>query len=135
MTEDGYELFTFKNSPFAPGLQVSIQAHRNMTFNLAVYEALGKPAAVQLLYNRERRSVGLRAADPDAPGAFRVRKQERSFSYVFSAFSFLNYYDLKEDRARRFNAELHGDMITFDLDKGVPVARRGGKRHESVGAG
>jgi hypothetical protein len=127
MTTDGYELFVLKNSPFGMGLQVTLRKN-TVGFNHAVYKALGEPTAIQLLYNRERRSVGIRAAAPDAPGAFRVQKQEHSLSYMTSASSFMSYYGIQHDAPHRYPAEQHGDMITVDLAKGFRVPSRGGVR-------
>lgn len=94
---------------------VGIQKRGGMSLNQAGFLALGKPKALKFLYDKERRVIGLKAADTNEPNAYPVRKQPNSFNYVFSGQAFLNRYGIPTGQARRYRAEMYGDVLTVDL--------------------
>lgn len=97
---------------------VTIQRRGLISLNAAAYRALGKPTAVEMLYNADERIVGLRAVDPHAGHSYLVRPSSRSGSapYLISATAFTRYYEIDTSTAVRRVAYSRGDMLCIDLD-------------------
>lgn len=57
-----------------------------MSLNRAAYEALGSPEAVELLYARADRTIGLRAGDPGALHTYPIRRQGGARMLTATAF-------------------------------------------------
>src|SRR4051794_9118983 len=70
-----FEVFRRQASLVAHELAVTVQRHGLLALNPAAYTELGAPEAVELLYARRERLIGLRAAAASTPDAYRVRKQ------------------------------------------------------------
>ena len=67
------EVFDKQDASVSKHPYVTTQRKEPFSFNRIVYELLGKPEAVELLYDRERERVGFRATSPEQPQAFPLR--------------------------------------------------------------
>ena len=116
---------------------VTIQrAGRTIAFNEAAFVALGRPEALELLYDRGRSIVGLRAASKDAEHAYQVRHNTRGTTHMVSGELFTKYYGITADVARRWRGVMEGDVLCVDLAKpGAEVASRQGAGLPSQKAG
>src|ERR687897_1191827 len=99
-------------SPF-----VTIQrSGRVMTINRAAYELLASPEAVELLYNRENRVVGIRKVSKKEPYAFPLRPQgrkgHRPSNYLVAFQKFAKYYGIDTGVAMRYPTEMQEDILT-----------------------
>jgi hypothetical protein len=93
-----------------------------MALNAAAWEALGKPNAVELLYDGDARRMGFRAGDPNAAHAYRLRGTGDGTSRTLSGKAFLQYYGVSFEEAQRFAAQLDGEgVLAVDLDASEPV--------------
>jgi hypothetical protein len=117
--EEGWELFTGRHTRYEQEAMVSIQTRGNMSLNAAAWKALGRPEAVELLWNESQRLVGIRAADPQAEHAYALRSVERATTHILSFIAFAQTYGIPIDTeaARRYAAEVRDNMLIIDLKK------------------
>jgi hypothetical protein len=94
-----------------------------MSLNRTVYELLGKPEAVELLFDPDDQRIGLRKVPATEPYAFPVRGQGRKgqspSNYVLSTQAFAKHYGIDTSLARRFPVEMEEDILVVDLSRGV----------------
>ncbi len=112
-----FQWFDRGAAPRTTRSRVGIQKRGNFSLNRAAYENLGEPSHVKLGFDEARRLIGIKAADPDEPNAYGVRKQPRAANYIFSGIAFANHYGIPTDQARRYWAEMRGDVLTIDLNQ------------------
>ena len=117
---DGFEVFD-RSSPPGPAIPfVTVQRRGLISLNRGAYEALGAPKAVELLYNRERRVIAIRPADPTSPRAYTLRQQGGeggSKTYLIAGTAFTQHYQIDTSQARRYGVEHHGETLLVDLDQ------------------
>jgi hypothetical protein len=133
----------FKGRATRPGDEpiISISTHGAMSLSRSAWDALGKPEAVELLYKRGERLVGLRAAeDPTARHAYPLRPVDRASTHVLSFVAFAQRYGIaiSPTVSRRYVAEMRGNILTIDLNatplevadprRGKPRAPRKGEQ-------
>ena len=111
-----FETFTRRAAPVVREPVVALQRRGVLSLNRAAYELLGEPAAVELLFDRAGRRIGLRPVVGDAPHAYRVRKQPGSATYLIGAKAFLQFYGIPHDQARRWGAALLDGVLVADLE-------------------
>ncbi len=119
-----FEVFTRRLVPLKKTPLVTIQKRGTITLNKSAYSALGEPDAVELLYDRDERIVGLRPVEASLEHAYPVRPtiSRGSGSYVISALAFTAFYDIDTEQPRRWHAHLVDDVLCIDLDSaGTPV--------------
>jgi hypothetical protein len=103
---------------------VTVQRHGLLTLNQAAYAELDAPEAVELLYARRERVIGLRAAAASAPDAYRVRKSGVGAGFLVSGRAFTRHYGIPTDVGRRYRATMIDDVLTVDLRNVVQERRR-----------
>jgi hypothetical protein len=106
-------------SPFA-----TIQrGGRVMTINRVAYEMLGGPEAVELLYSKQNRVIGVRQVSPKEPYAFPLRAQGRSgkepSNYLVAIQAFTKHYGIDTSVAMRYPVEMQKGILTIPLDRGT----------------
>jgi hypothetical protein len=106
---------------------VTIQrSGRTIAFNEAALAALGRPLAVELLYDRQRKVMGLRAAQQDALHAYIVRHNTRGTTHTVAGGLFTKHYGIPTDVARRWPATMEEGVLCVDLKQpGVEVSGQG----------
>jgi len=119
-----FVVFDRKGTPTTNKPWVTIQARGNFGLNGAAFAAMGKPKAVELLYDADARRVGFRPADPEALNAYPVRKQQASDSYVLAGRAFTLYNGIEATEARRYDAAMEGDILVIELGQGGAVVSR-----------
>jgi hypothetical protein len=125
MSKFNFEEFTLRNTPISDKvMRVSLHKKGNFSLNKAAFEALGNPKAVTLLFDKEKKVVGLRPVNPEVRHAYSVRTQNNSKSHLIGAISFCKYYDIDASKTRVFEPELvEGDLV-FELEKAIDVTQR-----------
>lgn len=103
--------------------------------NKAAYLALGRPAAVELLYDPDERIVGFRPADPSKGTAYAVRATEPSGSYAVAGVAFVKHYDIDTTTARRWPSQVEDGVLCVRLDDPAVqiVGRQARTRLETIG--
>lgn len=113
--------------------QITIRRHGMIALNRPAFAAMGSPTAVELLYDRRDRIVGLRPVEPRADNAYQVRRASPSDSgpWVISAMAFIRFYDIDTSRTRRWPAFVRGDVLCADLStEGTPVSSNRAHRRD-----
>ena len=94
-----------------------------MTINRVAYEMLGGPEAVELLYSKKNRVIGVRQVSPKEPYAFPLREQGRRgqepSNYLVAAQAFTKHYGIDTSVARRYPVEMQEDILMIPLDRGT----------------
>ncbi len=118
-----FERFDKRSVPIAENPFVTIQMRGPMSLNYSAYKILGEPEAVELLYDREDKIVGLRPVSPKEAYAFPVRpqgrKDKRPSNYVVAGQAFTKHYGIDTSVAQRYPAELREDVLAVDLKRGT----------------
>lgn len=103
---------------------VTIQKRGTLSLNRSAFDALGAPDAVELLYDRDARIVGLRAAPVTSDDASLVRATSKvgRGPWVVSAMAFTKFYEIDISTTLRHEAYLEDGVLCVDLRRsGVPV--------------
>jgi hypothetical protein len=130
-----FEVYTGGSASRRKGAVVTIYGTGHLSLSPEAFEALGSPEAVELLFDRGERVIGLRRADPDLPHSYRVRRPANSPSYAVYGKTFLRHYGVELGPARRYPAAMVGDVLAVDLKAGAPVpARRTSTKGSEAGA-
>jgi hypothetical protein len=123
-----FETFSRRMVPLKAEPHVTIQRRGAISLNRSSFAAIGSPDAVELLYDRDKRIVGLRPVPAQADNAYHVRPSSAAPSgpLVISAMAFTKFYDIDTSITRRFDAYLDDGVLCVDLTQdGTPV---GGNR-------
>jgi hypothetical protein len=112
-----FETFKRQRVPQSQDPTLTLQKRGAMSLNRAAFEAIGEPAAVELLWDREERLIGLRKTEPDAPYAYAVRpgSSKQTSAYELSGAAFTKYYGIDTEVTRRYICRLDGDILVADL--------------------
>jgi hypothetical protein len=130
-----FEEFKRNRMPSTQTPAITIQKRGALSLNIAAFEALGSPEHVVLLYDRERKYIGIRKASATTPHAYTVRGVgNNQATHVVSGKAFLSYYGIPRDVARRWPAKTRGNMLVIDLKQpGTEVTGHSSRAHEGGG--
>ena len=102
---------------------ISIQKSGALTWNRGAQQALGEPEVVQILFDEERKLLGLRKVDGESEG-FRVRRLGNQNTWITSARGALRRVGLLPSRAYRRVAELQEGVLAIDVSELLAQAGR-----------
>jgi hypothetical protein len=114
-----FEVFTGRAHPAGEEEVITIYRRGLVSVNRAAHKALGEPEAVELLYDRDERVMGMRGVSPDVQHAYPVRRQRATSSLLVSGRAFTRGYGIPTETARRYRAQMMGDVLAVDLKEGV----------------
>ncbi len=120
-----FEVFNKKLAPLAKGPSVTIQKRGLMSVNRAAYALLGEPKAVELLFDKDERVIGLRPVDESAPHAYPLRPQSSksgSGPLMLAGTAFTHYYGIDTSVSMRWVPTLQGDVLCIDLKQEGVIA-------------
>jgi hypothetical protein len=118
-----FEVFKGRASPTPREAALTIYPRGLFSVNRAAWNALGEPAAVELLFDRTERLIGLRGAPAQVPHAYPLRTQAASSSVLVSGRAFTRHYGIPTDVARRYPARMVGDVLAADVKEGTATGR------------
>jgi hypothetical protein len=118
-----FERFDHRHIAIAGSPFVTVQKDgRVMTINRAAYEMLGGPEAVELLYSKKDRVIGIRRVSKKEPYAFPLRAQGRKghdpSNYLVAVQAFTKHYGIDTSVAMRYPVEMQDDILTVPLERG-----------------
>jgi hypothetical protein len=121
-----FEVFTHRGMQGdGGGPFVTVQRGGSFALTPVADQLLGRPEAVELMYDRERRVMGFRAVASTIPHGYRVRAQKGSSSRLVSGKAFTRHYGIATDTARRYPATMIGDVLAVKLnDEAMKTARQ-----------
>lgn len=134
----GFEVFTKRMAPLGKKPAVTIQKRGLFSMNRAAHALMGEPKAVELLYDRDERIVGIRQVDEDAPHAYVIRPQastKDSGPLIIAGGLFTQYYGIDTTVSRRWIPTFEDGILRLDLKtEGVVVTsnRSGGDVQEDT---
>ncbi|MEP7213074.1 MAG: hypothetical protein ABI791_08370 [Acidobacteriota bacterium] len=106
---------------------VTLNRRGNFFMNRRAVEAIGRPDLVVLMYDRRRKTVGIAAAAPRQPGAFRLKRKEKDGcgGRVLYASNFCRNFGIDPDETLRFTtAEVDkAGVLVLDLNEVKSVRR------------
>jgi hypothetical protein len=114
----------FKRQRLKPGAEplVTIQKKGVLSLNRAAYVALDNPEAVELLYDRETRLIGLRKIDSSVDHAYAIRSFGKGGTWLVSGTAFTNFYDIDTSVPTRRTGRIEDGILIIDLnDPGTPA--------------
>lgn len=93
--------------------------------NLRAWDVLGRPEAVEMMFDKGRGVIGLRPADPLLPEAFPVKDKKGTSSKIISASAFCTHFLIKMMRTALFReVEIDEDgVMTLSLATIAAVSR------------
>lgn len=114
----GFEVFKKSSAPLAKVPSVTIQRRGLISMNRSAYALIGDPEAIELLFDREERIVGLRPAELTDPNAYPVRPQGSGDTgpLLIAGQMFTKYYGIETDQAIRYvNPSMTEGILCIDL--------------------
>lgn len=129
----GFIVFEKGSAPVKTVPTVTIQRKGLMSMNRAAHALFGSPAAVELLWDPERRVIGLRPAPLENPNAYPVRPQNDSGRgpLLIATNMFTKFIELDTTEAKRWVPTVDDGVLLVDLS--TPGARAISNRHRSEG--
>lgn len=86
---------------------------------------MGKPEAVEFLFDREQKLIGLKPTGKEVPHAYLVRKQNANNSYLIGARPFCYHYRIIVEQTVRFqDIKFAEGVLILDLGNTTPVVMR-----------
>ena len=115
----GFEVFDKRMTPLAKAPSVTIQKRGVISLNKAAHDLIENAETVELLYDRERRVMALRAADDSSPHAYAVRNGSRRGpgQAIVSATAFTAHYGIDTTATRRWKPFVEDGMLCVDLSQ------------------
>ncbi len=102
-----------------PGrMTITIGRRGTATTPNSVFEAMGSPAAIEILYDRQRQILALRGADANDPDSYPVRQVSgNGKTRTFSLTSAVNHFGIDVSESRRYEVEMDGETVLVDLSR------------------
>jgi hypothetical protein len=122
----GWEEYRVEISKDSVRPRVTITRHPRIHLNRAAYDLLGSPDQVLLLYDEERRAIGLRPVTNAKQHGFRVKQWNKAATYyaIMGSQRFIRHYGIDCGQLIEFSHILMEDgTMVLSLDQ----ARRKGR--------
>jgi hypothetical protein len=118
----------FEDGPTIPResrMHVTLSPRSVIHLNGNVYERLGKPKFVRLLFDRLNSRIGVLPSRVATPNAFPVKQKGTGRHRIIWAAPFCRFYGIHFDSVRAFvDPEIDGDgILRLDLRQTSPVGR------------
>ncbi len=133
-----FERFEKRARPVTKEATVTLQRSGAISFNRVAWEAMGKPEAVELLFDPDTRRVGMQATDESAQYAYTLHggAKRQQNTYLISGKAFTQYYEIDVSRSIRRIASIDDGMLVISLDDpGIEVTSNRGRRSSAQDAG
>jgi hypothetical protein len=113
----GFEVFEKSMTPLAKAPSATIQKRGVISVNKAAHDLIGNAETVELLHDRDRNVVALRAADDSSPHAYAVRNGSKNGpgQAIVSATAFTQHYGIDTTATRRWKPFTEDGMLCVDL--------------------
>jgi hypothetical protein len=113
-----FKVFEKGSAPVATVPSATIQKRGMISLNRAAFNLIGAPSAVQLLWDEERRVIGLRAAAIDSPNAYPARPQSSKAGkgpVLIAGSLFTRFIGLDTSDAHRWVPAIEDEILCIDL--------------------
>ena len=96
-----------------------------LSLNEAAFAELGSPKAVELMFSRADRLIGIRPVDPNEPHAYSPRtaaKNKGHGPYVISGAAFFTHFGIDVPQTTRYTVTMNDNTLVIDLkEPGIPL--------------
>ena len=105
--------------------RVTLGPKKAIMLNEVAFEALGAPAAVELMFDEDRRVIGLKPVDLRRKNAFALKPKAGSRHRVIRAAAFCTHFGINVDRTVLFSeVDIDKDgVMTLEFGKAINVSR------------
>ena len=114
-----FEVYKRNRAPAVNTPAITVTQRLQLSINDAAYALLGSPKAIELMYSRADRIVGLRPIDASEPHAYVLRTRGEKYRghgpYVVSGAAFFNYFGITVKETTRYAATEQNGIVTIDL--------------------
>ncbi|MCM3689043.1 hypothetical protein [Kocuria rosea] len=102
---------------------MTIQKRGVISLNKAAHDLVGNAETVELLFDRDRQVMALRAADDSSPHAYAVRNGSKRGpgQAIVSATAFTQHYGIDTTATRRWKPFIEDGMLCVDLTQAGTV--------------
>ena len=106
-------------------LRVTLGQRHVFYINKAAYEVLGRPGAVELRYDGNRRIIGMKPIDPRLKNAFPVKPHSTGNYHKIHAAAALRHFRLRIEGTNLFDAADFTDegILELPMDSMITVGR------------
>lgn len=118
--EVGFEVFQKSSAPVSKVPTVTVQKRGLLSLNRAAHQLVGEPEFVELLWDAERRVIGIRPTHAESPNAYPARPQSRDSMkgpILIAGSVFTRYYDIDTSESRRWVVDLEDGVLCIDLNR------------------
>lgn len=107
-------------------MHVTLSPRNVILLNGNVFERLGSPEAVVMLFDKVNSVIGINPVPPSRTNAFRLATKTRGRNRLIRVTPFCKHYGITVDRTTAFlNPEVDGDgVLRLDLKETIVVDRR-----------
>lgn len=118
-----FEVFDKRMTPLAKAPSVTIQKRGVISMNKAAHDLVDNAETVELLFDRDRQVMALRAADDSSPHAYAVRSGSKRGpgQAIVSATAFTAHYGIDTTATRRWKPFVEDGMLCVDLSEAGTV--------------
>ncbi|MHA6751663.1 hypothetical protein ACX31A_12410 [Dermacoccus nishinomiyaensis] len=109
-----FEVFDKRHAPMRSAPSVTIQKRGIMSINGAAHALLNRAMVVELLYDKERKVMALRAAEP-SPRSYELRDPTPSGRTLLSATAFTQAFDIDTTVSRRYEPFVEDGMLCINV--------------------
>lgn len=116
----GFIVYEKGSAPIATVPSVTVQKRGLISINRAAFALMEKPAAVELLWDPDRRIIGLRPVPIESPNAYPVRPQVANAErgpLLIAGNLFTKFIGLDTDEAHRWTPYMEAGILCLDLSK------------------
>lgn len=99
-----------------------IKSYKSGKFQLnkAALEQLEKPVEVLLMFDQERKAVGLKPVPEGTPDAYRINPSNRTVGTE----AFFKAYSLPRDKTYQFTGSIENGILVFEIGQDQPQGLR-----------
>lgn len=118
----------FEGKPYGAdqdALRVTLGPKKAIMLNEVAYEALGSPAAVEFMFDENRKAIGLKPIDPRRSNAFPIKPKKGSRLRVIRAAAFCTHVGINVDRTMLFNdVDIDNEgVMRLEIAKATNISR------------
>lgn len=135
--EVGFEVFQKSSAPVSKVPTVTVQKRGLLSVNRAAHALIGSPEFVELLWDAERRIIGLRPAAADSPNAYPARPQSANSDkgpILVAGSVFTRHYDIPTGESRRWVVRADEGILCIDLTQESQLATSNRNSRNAGGA-
>jgi hypothetical protein len=123
--EMGFVVYEKGSAPVATVPAVTVQKKGLIALNRAAYALIGDPEAVELLWDADRKVIGLRPSEVTNPNAYPARPQSANPTkgpILVAGTKFTQFIGMDTSRALRWVPTVEDEILCIDISKPGQVA-------------